>query len=192
MYCTYDNFRKLISEVAVEIEKNFEPYDDVKQLVATEKMVLATEKRLGIKLPESYKILVKEYSNGIVLFDTEVVLPLKDLKSPTGTTDKKIIKIKDTDKTIEINKLISFTLREFSDFSSSRWVFICDGEYENNEYKVGYITQGKGNIVHTLDGGFMEWLEVLWKGHEYEGYKTVFSILYPIRDDMEDLWNWEG
>lgn len=186
----YNSYNELLSIINNEINSNFPK--EVYRGKATEAQIKDSEARLNMKLPESFKKFYSIISNGIELFNTEPVLSTEELRKANYKLnvyfDKPTIKVKGRG-VIDSNQLISFTRGEFIDSSASHWVFICDKEYPGNEYPVGYITQSKANIVQVLDGGFKEWLETFWKGYEFGEYKTVFSILHPDWDELENLWS---
>lgn len=186
----YKSFDELLSIINKEITVNFPK--EVYQGKATDNQIKDAEARLNSKLPESFKKFITKISNGMELFNTESILSTQELRKTNyklnAYFDKPTIKVKDRG-VIDSNQLISFTKGEFIDSSASHWVFICDKEYPDNEYPVGYITQSKANIVQVLDGGFKEWLETFWKGYEFGKYKTVFSILHSDWYEMESLWS---
>jgi hypothetical protein len=156
---------------------------------ATDAMIKNTEVRIGHKLPESYKTFLKNFSNGMSFWNSEYIysseeLGFESLKYPLF----KYVKIIGTDKCVSMSNLICFTIGEAINSSNSCWAFICDGEYPNNEYKVGYITQSKGNIVEVLDN-FEEWIAILWKNHDIKEINSVFHILHNSWDLKETLWS---
>lgn len=190
---SYNEFEELLNIIGDEINRNYPK--DLGLVKATNKQIKDAEERLGVKLPESYKKFLCQISNGIILFNTESIAAAEELCKTKdklkGYFNKPMVKTKIKDAgEIDSNKLISFTHGEFMDSSANQWVFICDKDYPDNEYPVGYITQSKGIIVQVLEGGFKEWLETFWKGYEFGEYKSVFSILHPDWDEMSDLWDY--
>lgn len=89
---------------------------------------------------------------------------------------------------IKQGQLIAFTFYDGYEISNSHWAFICDKEYPDNDYPVGYISADTGNIVCVLDN-FETWLDVFWQGNKNRrGYYTnVIMILYPDYDDLCNL-----
>lgn len=190
---SYNGFEELLNIIGEELNSNY-PIDLV-QKKATNDQIKDAEIRLGVKLPESYKKFLCQIADGIVLFNAEPIVSTEELSKTKDGFEVYLsmpmikTKIKDVGE-IDSDKLVSFTHGEFMDSSANQWVFICDKEYPDNEYPVGYITQSKGIIVRVLEEGFKEWLETFWKGYEFGEYKSVFSILHPNWDEMSELWDY--
>lgn len=170
--------------------------------LAADEMIEKSEKELNIKYPETYKTFLKEYSNGnIVLFGIEPLVSLgldaSECLCDARTSDR-LLHLKDEpDKKcyifpeiryIKQGQLIAFTFYDGYEISNSHWAFICDKEYPDNDYPVGYISADTGNIVCVLDS-FETWLDVFWQGNKNRrGYYTnVIMLLYPDYDDLCDL-----
>ena len=170
--------------------------------IATEEMIKEAEDYCKIKLPESFRTLLKEFSNGnIYMYGVEpmvgvglehIMCSLMNCGNSLG-----LLSIKDfdkecyivpQDKLVKINQLVPFTFGNADQLSIDHWVFICDREYPNNEYPVGYITQGSHNIVCVLES-FEKWLEIFWEGNkDLDGeYQAVISILFPDYRSLMDL-----
>lgn len=186
-----DSYSKLLNDIITELNNNYP--DEVLQIRATDAQLQEAESRLSLNLPESYKKFLVSISNGIELFITEHIASTEELLktndvSKTHFNNLSAVKIKDRGL-IDASRLVSFTLWEYVNSSTNHWVFICDKEYSDNEYPVGYICEDTGNIIQVLDGGFKEWLETFWKGYKFGEYKTVFSLLHPEWEEMENLWD---
>jgi hypothetical protein len=186
------------------IREIIQMYPDIdRTLGLTDAEIERTEERLKIRLPESYKTFVKEYSNGICLLDTEPIAgigepilyttnrsrePFPGLEPPCGVINfaseilgdtENIVKIIPTTEVNNTNRLLSFTMGDTYEASNSHWVFICDSMYPNNEYRVGFISQITGNIVAVLDN-FERWLSIFWENEKkHKETKPVFHIIYP-------------
>lgn len=186
-----DSYGKLLNDIITELNNNYP--DDILKMRATDAQLQEAESRLGLSLPESYKKFLVSISNGIELFITEHIASTEELLktndvSKTHFNNLSAVKIKDRGL-INASRLVSFTLWEYVNSSTNHWVFVCDKEYSDNEYPVGYICEDTGNIIQVLDGGFKEWLEIFWKGYKFGEYKTVFSILHPEWEEMENFWD---
>ena len=181
---------KFISEIKEKILVNPDIIEQsTPEGLATQKDITASEDDLGIKLPESYKKFVSEYSNGdIYMLGAE---PMNGVSKASRIVEpaykflmespKKEIKILPTNKTIKLDKLISFTSGDARELSNDHWVFICDKNYYNNEYPVGYVSFKTHNIVCLLSS-FEEWIKVFWEYNKKlntEYFFPVFHILYP-------------
>ncbi len=170
--------------------------------LATDELIEKSEKKLNIKYPETYKTFLKEYSNGnMVLFGIEPLVSLgldaSECLCDARTSDRLLHLKAEPDKKcyifpeiryIKQGQLIAFTFYDGYEISNSHWAFICDKEYPDNDYPVGYISADTGNIVCVLDN-FETWLDVFWQGNKNRrGYYTnVIMILYPDYDDLCNL-----
>lgn len=186
-----------VIDIINEINKEFPDID--KNSKANNQLVEETENRIGVKLPESYKKFVKYFSNGIFLFEVEPILGVgrnfNDL--PCGMiVPSGVLVQKDTNcfiapekRNIDRDKLIAFTAGSALDLSLDHWVFIADSTPENNEYKVGYVTQNAGNIAAVLDN-FETWLNIFWENNKDEDSKSVFWSLFPTTDERYLIEDW--
>ncbi|MCQ4935947.1 SMI1/KNR4 family protein [Anaerotignum propionicum] len=170
--------------------------------IATEEMINEAEDYCKIRLPDSFRTFLKEFSNGnLYMYGVEplvgVGLESKLCSLSKYTSSLRLLSIKDfekecyivpQDKLVKINQLVPFTFGNADQLSIDHWVFICDREYPNNEYPVGYITQGSHNIVCVLES-FEKWLEIFWEGNkDLDGeYQAVISILFPDYHSLMDL-----
>ncbi|AEV69487.1 MULTISPECIES: SMI1/KNR4 family protein [Acetivibrio] len=171
-------------------------YPDIdKNEVASDVLISEKEKSLGYKLPKSFKTFLKEFSNGIMLLDAEPIGGVgEDDDSPCGSIflassqiKKSIINIIPTKETITPDKLIAFSLYDAMDSANNFWVFICDKEYTDNEYRVGLISQYTEDIVVVLDS-FEEWLTVFWNANkDSDDAVSVFHSMYKTWEEREDL-----
>lgn len=170
--------------------------------LAADELIEKSEKELNIKYPETYKIFLKEYSNGnIVLFGIEPLVSLgldaSECLCNARTSDRLLHLKAEPDKKcyifpeiryIKQGQLIAFTFYDGYEISNSHWAFICDKEYPDNDYPVGYISADTGNIVCVLDN-FETWLDVFWQGNKNRRgcYTNVIMLLYPDYDDLCNL-----
>ena len=184
------------------IEQFNERYPDVdRNEVATEEMITEYEDKLGYPLPTSYKEFLLNFSNGMFFLDCEPILGVGNHTScgdilPVNrilpdVPDK--VLITETNENIECTRLISFTGFNAGELSNDHWVFICEDDIENNEYRVGYISQSSPKIVKVLSN-FKEWLTILWEQDvEDEVLRPVFHLLYPAFEQRSELlydwWN---
>ncbi len=72
--------------------------------------------------------------------------------------------------------------------SNNHWAFICDRNYPDNNYPVGYVSDDPEKIICVLES-FEKWLEVFWKGNKDRNgeYESVFNLLYPDYEDRCSL-----
>jgi len=183
------NVREFIKEINVT-------YPDIdKNEVASDDLIHQKEMNLGFPLPDSFKTLLKEFSNGIFLLDSEPIGGVGDNEdSPCGAIflassqiKKNIVELTPTKETVSSDKLIVFSLYDALDTANNCWAFICDKRYPNNEYRVGLISQSTEDIVVILEN-FEEWLTVFWSANkDNEDVISVFHSMYPEWEDREDL-----
>ena len=168
--------------------------------LATDEQIAKAEKNMGIKYPETYKTFLKEYANGeIVLFGIEPMISQGLEESECYCNERNSARILHSEpekgsyifpekRYISPEKMIAFTYYDGDQQSNSHWAFICDKEYSNNDYPVGYITQETENIICVLKN-FETWLDVFWQenknGRGY--YDNVLMLLYPDYEDRMNL-----
>ena len=203
-----ENVRRLINEMQAK------KIDVESQLIeiatptnkATDEMIDISEKNLKVVLPESYKTFLKEYANGnIYLFGVEplvsVGLDVGSCRCTIKNSDMVLHPIPHPDRDcyifpenrrVKLGQLIAFTYGDYYEVSNNHWAFICDGEYPDNNYPVGYVSDNPEKIICLL-GSFEKWLEVFWLGNKdrHREYESVFNLLYPdyedrcrLRDDL--------
>ena len=195
--------RRIISEMKQKDfdfdEKGLEDSAEPKS-VATDEQIAKAEKNMGIKYPETYKTFLKEYANGeIVLFGIEPMISQGLEESECYCNERNSARILHIEpekgsyifpekRYISPEKMIAFTYYDGDQQSNSHWAFICDKEYSDNDYPVGYITQETENIICVLKN-FETWLDVFWQGNKNGRgyYDNVLMILYPEYDDRREL-----
>ena len=195
--------RRIISEMKQKDfdfdEKGLEESAEPKS-VATDEQIAKAEKNMGIKYPETYKTFLKEYSNGeIVLFGIEPMISQGLEESECYCNERNSARILHIEpekgsyifpekRYISPEKMIAFTYYDGDQQSNSHWAFICDKEYSDNDYPVGYITQETENIICVLKN-FETWLDVFWQGNRNGRgyYDNVLMLLYPEYDDRREL-----
>ncbi|MEK3731576.1 hypothetical protein MKX64_03860 [Paenibacillus sp. FSL M8-0334] len=158
------------------------------------------EGRLGVPLPQSFRMFLSELSNGMFLLDSEpvggcssespcgeicmtkVILPdLPEQVAVAGLTEK-----------VEASRLVSFTMFDAAALSNDHWVFIYEEGIPNDEYRLGFISQRSKSIVTTLPS-FEEWLTILWQHDDEEGAGVpVFHALYPNVEERDRLLEQDG
>ena len=167
------NVRRIISEMKQKDfdfdEKGLEDSAEPKS-VATDEQIAKAEKNMGIKYPETYKTFLKEYANGeIVLFGIEPMISQGLEESECYCNERNSARILHIEpekgsyifpekRYISPEKMIAFTYYDGDQQSNSHWAFICDKEYSDNDYPVGYITQETENISCVLKN-FETWLD---------------------------------
>ncbi|MFC5603202.1 SMI1/KNR4 family protein [Sporosarcina koreensis] len=178
------------------IEECNEKYPSIdKSKPASEEMVRAYEKTLGYPLPQSFRAFLKQFSNGIFLLDCEPIggvdknSPCSDIRNVHDIipdVPNQILAV-ETNELINSCRLISFTMFDAGDSSNNHWVFICDDNVKNNDYRVGFISQDTKKIIKTLSN-FEEWIKILWE-YDKQGdiNLPVFHVLYPTFDQRVSL-----
>ena len=195
--------RRIIAEMKAKEfdfdEKGLEDSAEPKS-VATDEQIAKAEKNMGIKYPETYKTFLKEYANGeIVLFGIEPMISQGLEESECYCNERNSARILHIEpekgsyifpekRYISPEKMIAFTYYDGDQQSNSHWAFICDKEYSDNDYPVGYITQETENIICVLKN-FETWLDVFWQGNKNGRgyYDNVLMLLYPEYDDRREL-----
>ena len=195
--------RRIIAEMKAKEfdfdEKGLEDSAEPKS-VATDEQIAKAEKNMGIKYPETYKTFLKEYANGeIVLFGIEPMISQGLEESECYCNERNSARILHIEpekgsyifpekRYISPEKMIAFTYYDGDQQSNSHWAFICDKEYSDNDYPVGYITQETENIICVLKN-FETWLDVFWQGNRNGrgNYDNVLMLLYPEYDDRREL-----
>lgn len=171
-------------------------YPDVdKNKVASDELIAKTELSIGYSLPESFKTFLKEFSNGIVLLDSEPIggvgknqdLPCGAIFLASTNINKDTVEITPTKETVSSDQLIVFSVYDTLDATNNCWAFICDKDCPNNEYRVGLISELTENIVVVLDS-FEEWLTIFWNANkDTEDIISVFHCMYTTWEEREDL-----
>ena len=89
---------------------------------------------------------------------------------------------------ISPEKMIAFTYYDGYQQSNSHWAFICDKEYPDNDYPVGYVSDNTENVICVLKN-FETWLDVFWQGNKNGRgmYSNVIMLLYPEYEDRMEL-----
>ena len=195
--------RRIIAEMKAKEfdfdEKGLEDSAEPKS-VATDEQIAKAEKNMGIKYPETYKTFLEEYANGeIVLFGIEPMISQGLEESECSCNERNSARILHIEpekgsyifpekRYISPEKMIAFTYYDGDQQSNSHWAFICDKEYSDNDYPVGYITQETENIICVLKN-FETWLDVFWQGNRNGrgNYDNVLMLLYPEYDDRREL-----
>ena len=90
--------------------------------------------------------------------------------------------IVETNESIESNRLVSFTMFDAGDLSNNHWVFLCEDDIRNHDYRVGLISQMSNKMVKVL-GSFEEWLTIFWENDADEQGTSVFHAIYPDYDE---------
>jgi len=133
--------------------------------LATDEMIRYSEEKIGIKLPKTYKTFLKEYANGnISLFAVEPLVSVGLKKKQkcfcgirTSAGYSRLNPDYDNDcyiypeeRSVRLSQLIMLTYGDYFEFSNDHWAFICDKEYLDNNYPLGYVTQDRENIVCVI------------------------------------------
>lgn len=77
------------------------------------------------------------------------------------------------------------------EISNNQWVLLCEDGKQDDEYKVGFVSQISTKIVKALDN-LAEWLEILWESDDENGVAyPVFHILFSTYEERgEVLYDW--
>ncbi len=179
---------------------------------ATDGDIRAAEEACGIRFPESYKVFLKEYGGGgFLLFGAEWLSGV----SKAGREMADICTIKNSNRLLNfihpeehekdevyvfpekrympLREMVPFVYQNAFEVSNDHWAFLCDKEYPDNDYPVGFVLGETGDVVCVLEN-FEKWLEVFWQGNAdapYEntmaGYLPVLYLLYTDWKDQMDL-----
>ena len=195
-----------IDKFILEIKQK--PLDVIKDLIETAtpketasyEMIKYSEDKLNIKLPEAYKKYITQYSNGdFYMLGVEPMVGVG--KKIDGSLCKlcysneilmsnhdKEVFINQQHRSIRLNQLIPFTFSDSLELSNDHWAFICDKEYTDNDYPIGYISQVSKNVVCVLKN-FEEWLRIFWEHNKdlKTYYVPVFHILFPDEEDRYEI-----
>lgn len=155
----------------------------------------AFEAGIGVKLPQSYKQFISEFSNGIFLLDCEPIGGISEV-SPCGQIRKSKmiipdlpdrIWVRETGERFDADRLISLTTFDAAENSNDHWVFLCEDGVDRNEYRLGFISQRSKVIVQTLPS-FEEWLTIFWDHDDVNGVGVpVFHALYPTIEERNQI-----
>lgn len=145
---------------------------------ASEQDIEMTEATLKTSLPESYKIFLKEFSNGAYLYMCQEVSSVGEgneqiyaiHKQKWTKEDRNAIAsfYNDEQVKIEFQKLIPFSL----DSNGNTWCFVIDNNYPDNEYPIAYLDMDKYLLYGKLSG-FVEWLSILIREQD-----EIIRVLY--------------
>ncbi len=140
---------------------------------ATDSAVRKTEALIGIKLPESYRQFVTEFSNGAYLFmlqevsavgdGNKQIRPIQEILHRAWTTGKELtpeelntdIEFRDGGTTKRKN-LVPFSL----DHNGNTWCFIVEEIDKDNEYPIAYLDNSSLRLFGRLEN-FAAWLRIL-------------------------------
>jgi hypothetical protein len=131
---------------------------------ASDEDVSRTEAAIGRALPESYRTLMRTFSNGAYLYTLQEVsavgsgnhriAAIQDIHWPAGDPQE-AIPIRGGGE-IRLGGLIPFAL----DHNRNAWCFLTDAESSPGEYRVAYFDTFGRRLYCPLPS-FAEWLKVL-------------------------------
>ncbi len=130
---------------------------------ATLRQIELTEKALKIRLSESFKTFVMEFSNGAYLYMVQEVCcvgegnKIESIQEAYKFRKKKgeVVPFRDAGGGILIENLIPYSL----DSNGNAWCFLY-GRGTDDEYEVGYLDLSGRKVYGKLEG-FAEWLNTL-------------------------------
>lgn len=153
---------------------------------ATAEDVAKTEDSIGIRLPESYRQLVTEFSNGAYLFMLQEVSAVGDGNKQIGPiqnifhrlwTTGKALTFEELETDIEFREggtvkrkhLVPFSL----DHNGNEWCFVTESLGLDGEYPVAYLDNSNPKLFGRLDH-FPAWLKILID-HRREVIRTLYD-----------------
>lgn len=151
--------------------------DHEKYPVATEADLQLTESAIGVRLPESYRTFVKEFSNGAYLYMIQEVssvgqgnpqiAPIQGVAPRTPEeVGETLIPYRDGGA-VHPQHLIPFSL----DGNGNAWCFVTDSE-SKDDIPVAYMDYNGGKLYAKL-ASFEEWLSILITGEPDEVIRKV-------------------
>lgn len=140
---------------------------------ATAEDVERTEMLIGLRLPESYRQFVIEFSNGAYLFMLQEVSAVGDGNKQIGPiqnifhrvwTTGEALTAEELEADIEFREggrvkrkhLIPFSL----DHNGNEWCFVAESMGADNEYPVAYLNNSNPKLFGRLEN-FAAWLKIL-------------------------------
>lgn len=89
---------------------------------------------------------------------------------------------------VHLKYLVPVTYGDYYEISNDHWAFICDKEYENHDYPMGFVSQCTGNIICVVKN-FEEWLNLFWEFNKdrTKEYLPVIHGLIPDWEEREEL-----
>ncbi len=98
------------------------------------------------------------------------------------------VQILPENREVHLKHLVPVTYADYYECSSDHWAFICDKEYENHDYPMGFVSQGTGNIIYVVKN-FQEWLNLFWEYNKNrtDDFLPVIHGLIPDEDERRDL-----
>ena len=130
----------------------------------TDSEIRDVENELGLKLPPSYRIFLKEFGNGAYWLYMNAI---DDIKQKNFLNKYR----KDLRKTIELvgekeYKVGSLLCLMTEDSNGGAWVWLTSENPENGEWPLAYYSLSDKKLHYKVDN-FIEWLRLLTKG-KYE------------------------
>ena len=140
---------------------------------ATAEDVEKTEMLIGLRLPESYRQFVTEFSNGAYLFmlqevsavgdGNKQIAPIQNIFHRVWTTGETLT-AEELEADIEFREggsvkrkyLIPFSL----DHNGNEWCFVAESMGADNEYPVAYLNNSNPKLFGRLEN-FAAWLKIL-------------------------------
>ena len=118
------------------------------------------ERKIGLTLPESYKIFLKEFGNGAYwiymtsLDDINRFSYLKEYRKELGNTIELV-----GEKEIEVSTLLSLMTE---DSNGGAWVWLTSENLESGEWPLAYYSLSDKKLHYKVKN-FTEWLRLLTK-----------------------------
>ena len=140
---------------------------------ATTEEVARTENAIGLRLPESYKQFVQEFSNGAYLYMLQELSAVGEGDQQIGPIQKIFLRHwtsgvaltpDELETDVEIKEggtvkrkyLVPFSL----DHNGNEWCFIAECLGDDQEYPVAYLNNADPKLFGRLDN-FATWLKIL-------------------------------
>ncbi len=126
----------------------------------TDSEIQEVEKELGLSLPDSYKLFLKEFGNGAYwlymtsIDDIKHFSYLKKYRKDLGNTIELV-----GEKNIEVNSLLCLMTE---DYNGGAWCWLTSENSDNGEWPLAYYSLSDKKLHYKVKN-FSEWLRLLTK-----------------------------
>lgn len=150
---------KQMKELIGVLIKDFNMHENVGSKLSNSE-IKEVENELGLKLPSSYKLFLKEFCNGA---DWLYLNPIDDIKQNSFLNEYH----NDVGETIELlgvkeYKVNSLLCLMTEDSNGGAWVWLTSDNTENGEWPLAYYSLIDKKLHYKVDN-FIEWLSILTK-----------------------------
>jgi hypothetical protein len=153
---------------------------------AADEDVRRTEEAIGVRLPDSYRRFVREFSNGAYLYRVQEVAPVGDVDhlvpihrfQRIGAGDpNELLTYRNGGETVRHGDTVVFG----GDSNGNEWCFVTTRPSTVAEYEISYLDTGSRKLYAPMRS-FAQWVEWLIEHPEDEVIRTYYvdddAILY--------------